>query len=197
MIESIRKALSCLLLAFVLPFISIQQTAAQATCDPNQKYDRIVSGFHQSVVQKGDGSFVVWGEEFANNGTSNVLSPIALNATNYPAMTGTPLKPTIGGAVVSSASTAQGILLTTTGLFAWGNEGAVVDPDLTTSSTFQKIATPTGGDAATSLPTGVTPASVTMLFASYQTLALVTTAGNVWVLTRLGCPWISLAKRGL
>jgi gliding motility-associated-like protein len=154
------------------------------TCDPAQKYDRIVSGFHQSVAQKSDGSFVVWGEAFANNGTGNVLSPIALNATNYPAMTGTPLKATIGGAVVSSASTAQGILLTTSGLFAWGTEGAVLSASLTTSKTFQKIATPTGGDAATSLPTGVTPASVTMLFASYQTLALVTTAGNVWILTQ-------------
>ena len=184
MTESIRKALSCLLLAFVLPFISSQQTAAQvATCDPSQKYDRIVSGFHQSVAQKSDGSFVVWGETFANNGTGNVLSPIALNATNYPAMTGTPLKATIGGAVVT-VSTVQGILLTTSGLFAWGTEGAVLDASLTTSKTFQKIATPTGGDAATNLPTGVTPASVTMLFASYQTLALVTSEGNVWVLTQ-------------
>ena len=173
-----------MLLAFVLPFISSQQTAAQvATCDPSQKYDRIVSGFHQSVAQKSDGSFVVWGEAFANNGTGNVLSPIALNATNYPAMTGTPLKATIGGAVVT-VSTVQGILLTTSGLFAWGTEGAVLDASLTTSKTFQKIATPTGGDAATNLPTGVTPASVTMLFASYQTLALVTSEGNVWVLTQ-------------
>ena len=189
MTDSFRKLLFMYLVAFVLPFISSQQAAAQvATCDPSQKYDRIVSGFHQSVAQKSDGSFVVWGEAFANNGTGNVLSPIALTATNYTAMTGTPLKATIGGAVVtvsgSTASTAQGILLTSSGLFAWGSEGAVLSASLTTSKTFQKIATPTGGDASTNLPTGVTPASVTMLFASYQTLALVTTAGNVWVLTQ-------------
>ena len=152
------------------------------TCDPAQKYDKIVSGFHQSVAQKSDGSFVVWGQDFANNGSSDVLSPIALNASNYPAMTGTPMKATIGGA--GGISTEQGVLLTTTGLFAWGAEGGVFDATLTTSSTFQKIATPTGGDANTKLPTGVTPANVTMLFASYQTLALVTTSGNVWVLTQ-------------
>jgi gliding motility-associated-like protein len=131
---------------------------------------------------KSDGTFAVWGQDMANNGSSDVLSPQTLNVSNYPALTGTPLKATIGGN--GGTSSEQFVVLTTTGLYAWGNEGYLLDASLTTNSNFQKIATPGGGDTNLKLPSGVAPTDVATLFGTYQTLAIVTTAGKVWVLTK-------------
>ena len=153
-----------------------------AQCNVNEKYDKIVSGYHQSVVLKNDGTFAVWGQDLNNNGTGDLLTPVNMNVTNYPALTGTPLKATIGGAGGSGKE--QAILLTSTGLFAWGTEGYVVANSLTSSAVFQKMGTPTGGDATTKLPSGVAPADVIQMTASYQTLALLTTGGYVWILTQ-------------
>lgn len=153
-----------------------------AQCNVNEKYDKIVSGYHQSVVLKNDGTFAVWGQDLNNNGTGDLLTPVNMNVTNYPALTGTPLKATIGGAGGSGKE--QAVLLTSTGLFAWGTRGYVVASSLTSSAAYQKIGTPTGGDASTKLPTGVAPADVIQMTASYQTLALLTTGGYVWILTQ-------------
>jgi gliding motility-associated-like protein len=154
-----------------------------ANCDPNSLYDNIVSGYHQSIAKKSDGSYSVWGNIMASNGTSHVLSPLAINSTNYSAIgSSTILKSTVAGGASSSAS--QAIVLTTDGLYAWGAEGNILDATLTAGTSFAKIATPTGGDATTKLPTGVTPGSVKMMASTYQTLMIVTNSGNVWVLTQ-------------
>lgn len=158
------------------------QSQLQAQCNVNEKYDKIVSGYHQSVVLKNDGTFAVWGQDLNNAGTGDLLTPVNMNVTNYPALTGTPLKATIGGAGGSGKE--QAILLTSTGLFAWGTEGYVVANSLTSSAAFQKIGNTTGGDATTKLPSGVAPADVIQMTASYQTLILLTTGGYVWVLTQ-------------
>ena len=155
---------------------------ANAQCDPSQKYDKLISGFHQTIGLKSDGTFAVWGQDMASNGSSDVLAPQSLNVSNYPGLTGTPLKATIGGN--GGTSSEQFVVLTTTGLFAWGNEGFLLDAALTTGTNFQKIATPTGGDTNFKLPSSVAPTDVATLFGTYQTLAIVTTAGKVWVLTK-------------
>lgn len=103
-------------------------------------------------------------------------------------MSGTVLKASLGGFVntgnnLSGTYYTQGIVLTTTGLFAWGTEGSVISPDLTTSSTFQKISAPIGGDNSTGLPTGVSPNDVSMLIAADRTLVILTNTGNVWILS--------------
>jgi len=157
-------------------------TTTYAQCNVNEKYDKVVSGYHQSIALKNDGSFAVWGQDVNNAGTGDLLTPVNITVANYPALTGTPLKATIGGAGGSGKE--QAILLTSTGLFAWGTEGYVLANSLTSSAVFQKIGTPTGGDGTTKLPSGVTPADVLQMTASYQTLILLTTGGYVWILTQ-------------
>ncbi len=119
-----------------------------------------------------------------NNGTTDLTAPATLKLANYPALTGTPLKAAIGGQ--GSGGNDQFLLLTTTGIFAWGTEGMVLDNALTSSATFAKIVAPVGSDTATRLPTGVTPAHVAMFYATYQTLTILTDSGNVWILTQAG-----------
>jgi len=153
-----------------------------AQCNVNEKYDKVVSGYHQSIALKNDGTFAVWGQDLNNAGTGDLLTPVNITVANFPALTGTPLKATIGGAGGSGKE--QAILLTSTGLFAWGTEGYVVANSLTSSAAFQKIGTATGGDGTTKLPSGVAPADVLQMTASYQTLILLTTGGYVWILTQ-------------
>jgi alpha-tubulin suppressor-like RCC1 family protein len=157
-------------------------TSIYAQCNVNEKYDKVVSGYHQSIALKNDGTFAVWGQDLNNSGTGDLLTPMNITVANFPALTGTPLKASIGGQGGSGKE--QAILLTSTGLFAWGTEGYVVANSLTSSAAFQKIGTPTGGDATTKLPSGVAPADVLQMTASYQTLILLTTGGYVWILTQ-------------
>lgn len=118
------------------------------------------------------------------DGITDITAPITMNTFNFPAMTGTPLKVTIGGQ--GSGGNDQFLLLTTTGIFAWGTEGKVLDNALTNSAAFAKIVAPTGSDTATRLPAGVSPSSVVMFFATYQTLAILTDSGYVYILTQAG-----------
>lgn len=167
-----------LLLTLFVPFSRLS-----AQCDPSQKYDKIVSAYHQSIALKSDGSYATWGEAVASNAGDH-LSPVDLTVANGYAALGsaTPLKATVGG-----DNDSQSILLATNGLYTWGYSAKILDASLATvvssKNSFQKIQTPIGGDSATGLPVGVAPTDVTMLFSTYQTLAIVAN-GNVWVLTQ-------------
>jgi gliding motility-associated-like protein len=178
-LKSQLKTLS--ILAFI--FSSISQPIL-AQCDVNRKYDKIVSGYHASIALSDNGSYYAWGQAIAANGTADVAPPVIINSTNYSGLTGTVLFTSVGGP--GSGGQDQYIALTTTGLHAWGTVGSstagVLSPSLKSTSAIGLIATPTGGDASTKLPTGVTPAQVTMMIAMYQTLAIVAN-GNVWVLS--------------
>ncbi len=168
---------------FLLTVLFLGRTlSVSAQCNVNEKYDKIVSGYHESIAMKSDGSFAVWGQDIGNDGTADVLTPLSINVTNFPALSGTPLKATIGGK--GGGSKEQFFLLTSAGIFAWGARGYVIPTSLTTSTTFQKIGAVTGGDATTRLPSGVAPADVTAFVATYQTLAILTNTGTVWVLTQ-------------
>ncbi|WP_264538185.1 Ig-like domain-containing protein [Flavobacterium sp. N1736] len=142
------------------------------------EYDNFVSSFHTTVVRTSDGSFQVWGEKIAGNGTSNVLTPLTINATNFTGLTGTPLKVGLGS---NSSNNVQGILLATDGLYAWSTEGAVLDASITSGVIFQKL---TIGGNTNGLPTGVTPGDVKMMFATFKTLAITTCSGDVWVISQ-------------
>ena len=156
-------------------------------CDVNNLYDKIVSGYHQSIATKTDASFSVWGEDLDNSGAGSVLTPLDINVTNFPNLQGTPLKAAIGGQ--GGGGKEQAILLTTSGLFAWGNPGYVIDATLTTSAVFAKILvnnfTAGNVNASTGLPTGVNPYDVKMMTASYGTLIILTNGGDVWTLSNL------------
>lgn len=180
-VENIENLMVSVGSKFALGSIADNDNANIANCDPNSLYDNIVSGYHQSIAKKSDGTYAVWGGLMANDGSGDRLSPTTINATNYPNLVGTPLKAAVAGEASSTKS--QAVILSTDGLYAWGAEGYLLDGTLTSSSTFAKIATPIGGDANTKLPTGVTPGSVKMMVAFYKALVLVTNSGNVWVLS--------------
>jgi gliding motility-associated-like protein len=144
------------------------------------EYDNFCSSYHSTVVRTANGTYKTWGEGLANNGIANVLAPIEINSTNYPALTGQILKAHLASI---RSGTAQGIVLTTTGLFAWGVEGTIIHQNITTSNTFQKI---TVGGNAQGLPAGVAPTDVKMIFTTYKTMVITTCSGDVWVLTHQG-----------
>ncbi|MFC3976399.1 DUF6923 family protein, partial [Belliella kenyensis] len=200
MFLSIKAAFTFFVL--LLPFSLLAQTSAPSVCgfDPafgcsntdfnnsgirstnnaaTIEYDNFVSAFHNSVVRQADGSFLIWGEGAAANGTGHLLTPTVINASNFPGLTGTPLKVGIGSFGASSSS--QFILLTTAGLFAWGNQGAVIASDLTTSNAFQKL---TIGGNSTGLPSGINPQDVKMMFVTTNNIGLVTCDGRAFMLSR-------------
>ena len=156
-------------------------SACSQTCQPNDPYDQIVSDFHSTIARRQDGSLVVWGEKKANNGINDVLTPQEINSTNYPNLTGIPIRGTLGSNNGEIVGSTQAILLTTTGLFVWGDRGAVIGTSLTTSSSFQKI---TVDGKVDGLPLGVSPKDVKMMTATFRSLAILTYTGEVWVLGR-------------
>lgn len=143
------------------------------------EYDNYVSGYHQTVARTFTGEFQIWGHFSGNDGTtaSSVLTPQAINATNYPALTGTVLKATIGSWGFSNQQT---IVLTSTGLFALAGPGIVLSTDITNTRTFSKL---TINGRSNGLPIGVEPSEVKMLFATYLNLVITTCSGDVWVIT--------------
>ncbi|MEN9332330.1 MAG: hypothetical protein RLZZ94_1420, partial [Bacteroidota bacterium] len=167
---------------FTLLLFALFSITSYSQCDVNNPYDRIFSGYHASIAIKTNGIYSVWGASMKSTGNTDQLVPQDLNATNYPGLTGTIIKSAIGGST-SGASVDQAILLTTTGLWAWGVEDAVIDNSLTSSSAFARITSPAGAQS-TGLPTGVAPADVKAMFATFRTLVLLTNSGNVWILTQ-------------
>ncbi len=152
------------------------------------EYDNAVSAFHSSVVREYTGEFKIWGEDASRVGTTNDSVPVVLNAANYykdanNRLTGTVLKVTLGsnGGGILSGSGVQFVALTTTGLWAWGGPGFVLDNSLTSSSTFQKI---TVNSKADGLPTGVGPLDVKMMFGTYHSLGILTCDSQVYVLSQ-------------
>ncbi len=159
------------LLLIVLPIKLVSQS-----CNSNSLYDAIVSAYHQSVAQKSDGSWSGWGALMSNSGGS-VLSPQDINSTNYPNLTGIPLLASTASA--GSGSSEQSVLLTTTGLFAWGTEGVSIPNAITTSATFQKLTINSKTDG---LPTGVVPTDVVSLVAINNAVIIVTSSGSAYVI---------------
>ncbi|MBZ4192620.1 hypothetical protein [Niabella beijingensis] len=136
------------------------------------EYDNFVSGFHTSTARETTGELKIWGARSKYDGSGNLLTPTAINGINFPGLTGTPLKVTLGGNYTTAPQT---ILLTTDGLWAWGAVAQVVNTGVKNTAAFGKI--------ALGLPPGVSPLDIKMLFGTYQNLAITTCSGDVWVLT--------------
>jgi hypothetical protein len=166
------------------------QQQAVAQCNVNDKYDKIISGYHSSIALKDNGGYAVWGSSMNAAGTADVLAPQDINSTNYAALTGTIYEAALGGKS-AGASVDQGILLTSTGLWAWGVTGNVLKSIIKSTTAFGRIVSPSGGVGSTALglPSNIAPEDVQALFATYQTLILLTkisggSGGNVYVLTQ-------------
>ncbi len=187
--DFLQKSILSLKKIFQITFLGVlfllSQSSALAQCDVNRKYDKIVSGYHSSIALADNSQYLAWGQDIANDGASDQAGPPkAIIAANYPALTGTVLLTSIGGP--GSGGKDQFVALSTTGLFAWGAAGSsttgIFSSSLKGSTAFGLITTPTGGDTTTKLPIGVTPSQVTMMVATFNTLAILAN-GNVWVLS--------------
>lgn len=157
--------------------------------DPNTiEYDNMVSVYHSSMVKEADGSVKVWGQGIAYNGsgnTGNVLTPQVINSTNYPGLTGDVLKFT----AASSANDQQFAVITTTGLFVWGDPDILIPAGVKSTNVFGPVSAGTygvPGTKADGLPAGVSPGDVKMVFGTERTFAIVTCQGAVWMLSRQG-----------
>jgi len=175
-------ALSVLFCMMLLGFSRSAVQAQCTTCDNSYlhvtdwksiDYDNMVSTFHSSLARQADGRVLVWGEHSKSDGSGNNLVPAELNNSNYSGLTGQILKFAAGS---YSQDDVQFAVLTTDGLFIWGDEDALVSDNFKSGNSFAKV---TNG-----LPSGVTPLQVKMLFGTYQTLALLTCTGDVWVLSQ-------------
>lgn len=162
--------------------------------DPNTiEYDNMVSVFHSTMVRESDGTIKIWGQGTAHNGNSqnnNTAPPQVINSTNYGsgtnALTGTILRFT----AASSTNSQQFAVLTTDGLYIWGNSGILI-PNVSNQSggAFRKVSIGTYGVAgvkANGLPNGVNPSDVKMMFGTRDGLAIVTCAGTAWVISSNG-----------
>ena len=84
------------------------------------EYDNMVSGFHATLVRNSDGTYSAWGQNAAyqGGGTNHLLSPLEINSTNYPGLTGQILRVSLGSeAGGTNANVHQFIILTTHNLF--------------------------------------------------------------------------------
>jgi len=180
---SLKPWLCCFL--FFLPAFNLS-----AQCNVNDKYDKIISGYHSSIALKDNGVYCVWGSSMTSTGAADQFAPQDISATNYSLLTGTIYKAALGGKS-AGAAVDQAILLTSDGLWAWGIVGNVLKSTLKSTAAFGRITSPAGGFGSTALglPTGVAPADVQSIFATYQTLIVLTKivggiGGDVYILTQ-------------
>ncbi len=164
---------------WMILFFCVTHTSV-AQCNVNDPYDKIISGYHASVAIKSTGEYSIWGANMAATGLTGQLTPLEINSTNYYSISGTIYKAGIGG-TNSGASIDQAVVLTSTGLFAWGAVGSLFHSSLTTSPGVSQI-TPPVGSSPIGLPIGLEPSDVKMLFAVYRTLVLLSKSGDVYVL---------------
>lgn len=130
--------------------------------------DLVITTYH-SHIAGGPNLPITWGEDMDSTGNDQLtLQEISVaNGYNY-----------TGDVVmfaVSGNDGAQGFLLTTTGLYAWGPTFEVINGTIASSQSF----------ASMTMPPGVTPADVLDIKANSDVFFLVTKSGNVWVAGRI------------
>jgi len=149
-------------------------------------YNRIQSGFHQTIALGPDGIYKIWGEGVgsgSNYGSNDILDPIRIDKYLFPNLTGTVLKATLSSNFIGI--TTQVVVLSSDGLFASGVEGRILPNGLTINSTFQKIISPLNAIPATGLPVGVAPEDVANMHGTPGSLLLLTkpsAGGKIYVL---------------
>lgn len=159
------------------------------SADPNTlEYDNVISAYHGTIVREADNKIYLWGEKTAANGTGDLTAKTELSAANGYIFNGTILRMATGG---SGYGQSQYTILTTTGLYIWGERGYLYDSSFGSSNALQTVAIGTAGVSggatkADGLPAGVSPSQVKMLFGSYKTLGLVTCTGDAWILSGTG-----------
>ena len=123
-------------------------------------YDWATSGFHQSIVKSSNGKYYVVGEGLAQSGGNQ----LTLSDLSTMGITGTILHVGVG----SKVSRAQALVLTTDGLWLWGNgadgstfKTTVISPQISTNKDMHRI---TINGKTDGLPAGVSPLDVKSMF---------------------------------
>ncbi|HDZ04219.1 hypothetical protein LCGC14_0068450 [marine sediment metagenome] len=140
----------------------------------------LIEGYHSTMVRTETG-FVIWGDNaLANGGTTG--TPQAITPANDYTYNGTTLLGTIGDDAQGGANP-QNFILTTAGMYVWGQENAVVNGALTSSEAFQllTVTAPTG-NPVTGMPIGINPIDIKYMSASKGVIVLLTNSGDVYVM---------------
>lgn len=147
------------------------------------EYDNMVGVFHSSMAKEYDGTLKVWGQGVTQT-SGNALTPMIVNPANYGTgtnqLSGTILK-FAGG---SNTNTQQFAVLTSNGLYIWGNAGILV-PNIgnIAGNQFRKV---TVNGKVDGLPTGVSAGDVKMMFGTQNALTIVTCSGAAYMLSSTG-----------
>src|SRR5690625_4231706 len=153
--------------------------------DPNTiEYDNMVSTYHSTIMKEVDGRVQAWGENAKADGDHQLI-PIDITPANGYDYDGQILKIT---AASKRSQRAQFVILTTEGLYAWGDEGRLLHASIKSGNAFGKVSpTETANQTGSnnySLPMGVEPLDVKMMFGSYRTIGIVTNSGAAWIMSR-------------
>src|SRR5690625_3810178 len=156
------------------------------TVDPYTiEYDNMVSGFHNTIAKQTGGNYLIWGQgadPTHPDGNGNFTEPVLIHPDNGFAYEGTPLKVALG-TFAGSGGRSQFALLTTEGLYVWGEPEILVDGNVKSSALFGKVnISETGNTNSCGLPSGVNPQDVKMMFGTYQALGIVTCDGEADVM---------------
>ncbi len=129
----------------------------------------MVSAFHQTIVKTSKG-FYVFGENTSPSDTQiskNLYEPTFIHPTKGFNYCGTPLDATIA----SSGTEAQGVLLTTEGLYVWGKNGVIYNKEDNDSREMTQVP----------LPLDVEPVDIKRVEASRKILTLLLKNGTAYV----------------
>ncbi len=144
------------------------------------KYDSIISNFHATLIWGADSAIYGWGENMSPKNGENILLPTKITPENGFNYEGTPLKMAAGSRGIHSG---QYALLTTKGVYVWGEKGNLVSKSIKKDSRFSAV---TVDGQKNGLPASVQPEDIKMFFGTYLTLAIVTNDGEAWLLSGIG-----------
>ena len=154
-----------LLLGGILAFFAGTNTAKADVCPEFGPQKRVASSFHSTAIIDSANTVRYWGDGVDQTG-SGANVPFPLTLTGY---TGTPVA--LAASSVGANAQHQHFLLTTTNLYGWAYSANTIVNGTAGNTALTTIA----------LPAGVTAATASFIEASNGGLALVTTAGEVWI----------------
>ncbi|MFN8268310.1 MAG: hypothetical protein U0T31_09915 [Chitinophagales bacterium] len=154
-----------LFLFAVIAFFAATKTANADICPEFGPQKRVASSFHSTAIIDSANTVRYWGDGVNQTG-SGANVPFPLTLTGY---TGTPVA--LAASSVGASGTHQHFLLTTTNLYGWAYSANTIVNGTAGNTALTTIA----------LPAGVTAATASFIEASNGGLALVTTAGEVWI----------------
>jgi hypothetical protein len=129
--------------------------------------DFFAASFHAHFVNISGDTPLVTGDSAAPNGSSDVMTYIEVTPANGYTYSGIAIK----GLVVGERS--QFALLTTAGIYIWGEQGKMIPTPLTSSKSIQNLP----------LPFGILPSDIKDIAAGHGTLAIITNTGELYTIT--------------